>query len=72
MLRFQAMGPGIEDRDLRGEILRLENDRGSEVRERAAVGNLPSRLHGLGRLAEERLIAFAADRFLYLPRIAFK
>lgn len=46
------VGAGVVDGDLGGEILGLEDDGGSEVSERAAVGHLPLGLHSLGAPAE--------------------
>ena len=43
-----AFSPGVEDRNLRCEVLRLENDRRGEIREGPTVGHSPVRLHRLG------------------------
>ena len=52
---------GIEDRDLGGEVLRLQDDGGCEVGERTVVGHFPLGLHRLGAAAEQGLVALAAD-----------
>ena len=39
----------------------LQNDRRREISERAIVRHLPLGFHGLGRFAEQSLIAFAAN-----------
>ena len=52
---------GVEDRDFGGEVLGLENDGGREVGEGAVVRHFPSGFHGLGRFAEQGLVALAAD-----------
>jgi hypothetical protein len=62
-LRFGAhlVGACVVDSDLGGEVLGFENDRWRKVRERTAVWDLPVSFHGLGALAEECLVALAAN-----------
>lgn len=55
------MSAGVVDGDLGGEVLGLENDGGGEVGERSVVGHAPLSLHALGALAEEGVVALAAD-----------
>ena len=58
----EASFAGIEDDDLGGEVLGLENDGGGEVGERAAGRDFPLGFHGLGGFPEEGLVALVADQ----------
>jgi len=60
--RGHTVLPSVEDGDFRGEILGLEDDGRGEVGQRAVVRHLPLRLHGLCGLAEQGVIALAADQ----------
>ena len=60
-LRTHGVFTRVMDRDLRREVLCLENDGRSEVSERATRRHLPSRLHGLRCFPKQRFVALAAD-----------
>jgi len=61
-LPFHVVLAGVENGDLGGKILGLEDDGRREIGQRSVVRHLPSGFHGVGGFAKQGLVTLTADK----------